>query len=242
MNAHLQKLIALQEIDRKLHDLDVSTRQFPEQVAALEAALAQARSAVDTIVNRKAQAGKDIDGMAQAIVDAKAAVERSNTRLSTITTNREYDAVHQEIATNQQLEVNARKNQTALQEDLKKYDAAIEQAQAQLKEVEEKHSPVIAELRVKLASIDGQRQELLNQRTAAVVGVSSQHLRVYDNIRKHRKTGIALSMVQPHDKICAVCHKVLEAQLVNDIRAAKRLNICASCGSILVWDEPTGQQ
>ncbi len=235
MNQSLLKLVEMQEVDLRIHELDVSSYEFPEQVAAIEAELRAATEAIEASRQRAAQVEQDKKAAQDAIAEGKAALERSQSRLSSITTNREYDAVHAEITTNQQVVGNGEKRLVTLDEDGAKAKEDIEQAEGHLAKLQEEQGPLLEELRAKIASIDGQRQALVAQRTKISEAVSPQFLRTYEHILKHRKSGVALSYVDEHEKTCAVCHRVLEPQRANELQSAKRLTICESCGSILVW-------
>jgi len=241
MNQSLLKLVEMQEIDLKIHELDVSSREFPEQVAAIETELRAATDAVAAAKRQVEQIIQERSGARSAIDNGKTALERSQSRLSTITTNREYDAVHAEISASQQVMSNAEKRLGAIGDDEAKAKAVVDEAEAHLKKVQEEQGPVLADLREKIASIDSKRQTFVAQRTAIVPSVSPQFLRTYEHILKKRRSGIALSYVDSRERLCTVCHRVLEAQRANELQAAKRLSICESCGSIMVWRDLTAQ-
>lgn len=242
MNPNLARLIELQSIDVQIHELDMSSEHFPEQVDRLETETAEARSAIEDLRGRIAETDQEKASCETAIEEARQALERSQSRLASITTNREYDAVHTEIEANQSAMTNNKARIDTLTEDHSRLEESLKEAQERLETLENENGPQIAELKEKIAAIDGQRNELLTKRTAAVEGLSPQFLRAYEHIRKRRKTGKVLSMVADDSRTCSVCHKVLEPQVVNELRAGRRLNICQSCGSILIWQEDAGSQ
>jgi predicted nucleic acid-binding Zn-ribbon protein len=241
MNQSLLKLVEMQEIDLKIHELDVSSREFPAQVAAIEAEIGAATEAVAAAKRQVEQVTQERSSARSAIDSGKTALERSQSRLSTITTNREYDAVHAEISASQQAMSNAEKRLGAIDGDETKANAVVDEAEARLKKVQEEQGPLLADLREKIASIDSKRQVLVAQRNVIAPTVSPQFLRTYEHILKKRKSGIALSYVDSRERLCTVCHRVLEAQRANELQAAKRLSICESCGSIMVWRDLASQ-
>jgi predicted nucleic acid-binding Zn-ribbon protein len=237
MAADFGKLIDLQDIDLQIHELVVSSEQFPVQVAEMEAQLAASLGQNDELNARVKQIESERSEAEQAITEAQEAVERSQGRLSTIRTNREYDALHMELESNQSAISSAKSKLDALDAEKGRVEDAIAEGQTQLEELKGELEPKIADLKARIAAIDGQKAELQSKRDAVAAEVPPQHLRAYEHILKRRKSGKALSFAGPDSKTCAVCHKVLEPQVVNELRAARRLTICQSCGSILLWQE-----
>jgi len=237
MKADLSKLVALQDIDRLIHELDLSTRQFPVRVAELEGLVAAARKAASDLESRQTQAQQEKAAISGSAQEADEGLKRSQERLSSITTNREYDAIHLEIATREQARQSAKGKLQALDDEDKKLAVALEEARGSAAKVEQEHGPQIAELRQKIASIDAERQALLARRKEALAGIPPSALRAYERIRARRPGVDVLSFVGPTAKSCARCHMVLQPQLLSDLRAGTRLTTCQSCGSILVWQD-----
>ncbi len=237
MNPNLARLVELQSIDLQIHELDMSSEHFPEQVEKLETEIAEARTAIEELRSRITETDQEKSSCETAVEEARQALERSQTRLTSITTNREYDAVHTEIEANQSAMTNGKARIDTLTEDHTRLEQSLNEAQERLESLENDNGPQIEELKGKIAAIDGQRNELLTKRQAVVTDLSPQYIRAYEHISKRRKSGKVLSMVTNDSRTCSVCHKVLEPQVVNELRAGRRLNICQSCGSILIWEE-----
>jgi predicted nucleic acid-binding Zn-ribbon protein len=235
MNQNILRLMELQNIDTRIHELDLSSHQFPEEMTAREAAISSAQAAVKAREEQLQQLQQEKKSLEQAITDAALALERSQGRLGSITTNREYDAVHTEIETNRQAAAGAKTRLDTMDADRASAEQALADVHAAMEQTKTENEPRIGELREKVAAIDGQRQKLLAERAAAVTQVSSQFLRAYEHIQKRRKDGSVLSYASVESRTCSRCHKVLEPQLANEVRQASRLSICQSCGSILVW-------
>jgi uncharacterized protein len=235
MNQNVLKLMELQNIDTRIHELDLSSHQFPEEMAVREAAISSAQAAVKAREEQLQQLQQEKKSLAQAITDAASALERSQGRLSSITTNREYDAVHTEIETNRQAAAGAKTRLDTMDADRASAEQALADAHSAMEQTKTENEPRIGELREKVAAIDGQRQRLLAERADAATQVSSQFLRAYEHIQKRRKDGSVLSYASADSRTCSRCHKMLEPQLANEVRQASRLSICQSCGSILVW-------
>jgi predicted nucleic acid-binding Zn-ribbon protein len=77
--------------------------------------------------------------------------------------------------------------------------------------------------------------ELTARRNEIMATVPKAILRTYDYILKRRKTGQVLSFVKGDARTCSVCFKILEPQLINEIRKGAKMITCQNCGSIFIW-------
>jgi predicted nucleic acid-binding Zn-ribbon protein len=244
MNPNLVRLSELQKIDLQIYELETSSEEFPQKVASLEGELKESEDRLEELQAKLTEIGNEKKAVETAMADAKQSLDRSQTRIASITTNREYDAVHNEIAANEGAVANAETRLTALAEDASNVEQSLAEAKEERDKVQAETGPQVAELKAKIGAIDGQKAELLAKREAVVAEVSKQFIRAYEHIRKRRKDARVLSEVSMADRTCSVCHMVLESQLAAEVRAGKRLNVCQSCGSILIWktqEEPGGE-
>jgi predicted nucleic acid-binding Zn-ribbon protein len=203
----------------------------------MEGELEQAQSAIEELQAKISEIANEKASVDTVMEEARQSVERSQSRLSTIRTNREYDALHSEIETNENAITGGKSRLEALEGERTSTEEAIAEAQKSLEELKAENEPRVAELKARIASIDGQKDELFARRKVIEGETSPQFLRAYEHIQKRRKSGKALSFASDESRTCSTCHKVLEPQVVNELRSAKRLNICQSCGSILIWQE-----
>ena len=237
MNADLLKLVELQEIDLQIHELETSSREFPEQVAALEEGIRQGQAKMEELSTKLKEIGTERASVESGMAEVNQILERSEDRLNSITSNREYDAVHTEISANQQAVSNAKSRMTALAEDATSGEQSLNEAREQLEKLQAESSPRITELRAKIGAIDGQKAALVDKRNNIITQVTKQIVRSYEHSQKRRKSARVLSEVSPENRTCTVCHKVLESKVAAEVRKGDRLTICQSCGSILVWKD-----
>jgi predicted nucleic acid-binding Zn-ribbon protein len=236
MNKDLQSLRKLQQIDLQIFEFNQSKREYPIEVDRLASAIAEAEKSVASVQKKIEDLAAERRNVEEQIVQAKQSLERSEERLNSITTNREYDAVHSEIETHKHVVVNGESRLKNFQEDAERLQTQKKEAEEEVERVRGENGPKIDELNAKIASIDSDIAASKAQRDAMLPGISRQYLRTYDHIHKRRKNGRVISLVSLADGTCAICHKILEPQLLNEIRKSNRLHICESCGSILLWN------
>jgi predicted nucleic acid-binding Zn-ribbon protein len=97
VDQHLQTLSDLQQRDSRIAALDAEAARLPREVAAIEAALAEAKKSLDVLRVRQDKARKDLRAKEQDLEVASTKRAKSETRLYEVKTNKEYSAVLVEI-------------------------------------------------------------------------------------------------------------------------------------------------
>ncbi len=237
MSKDLQYLVRLQEIDLRIFDLEQSKEEFPRQVEELEGAIQEKQKSVDSISKKLEDTEQERKKVEQKISDSKLALERSQERLNSITTNREYDAVHDEIESNQNIVQSGESKLQNLDAAIEKLTATKEESLKQLEEMKAENQPNIDDLKSRIASIDSNIAKEMKERNEIAEKISRQYYRTYEHIHSRRKNGKAVSLVNEQRRTCTVCFRVLERQLYSKVRRGNSLEICESCGSLLILDQ-----
>ncbi|MBD3418627.1 MAG: hypothetical protein GF398_00770 [Chitinivibrionales bacterium] len=238
MQKDLMILRKLQEVDLKIRELELSKVEFPQQVENLEGAITSAQAELDSITTRLEELTVEKKKISTETEEATASLAKSQERLNTITTNREYDAVHTEIESAKSIIANADSRLKKVAHEEEQLTEAKKTAEEKLAQIAEENEPLIKELKDKIATIDSRIAEVMVERNTLVPQVRKQFLSTYDFIRNKRKSGLALSIVD-ESGTCSVCYKVLEPQIINEIKIGKNLVNCQSCGSIFAWKDHT---
>jgi uncharacterized protein len=232
----LEYLVQLQAIDLKIHEQELAKEQLPEAVRELEQIVGTAGKAKETAINKTDETAKELKTLEEQILQAKEGLERSQTRLNSIKTNREYDAVHAEIETQKNIMHSSEGRIKKLADETEKVKTQVETAMQDFENVKNENDPKIAELRTTIASIDSVIAGIKKERDAIIPLINKSMLRTYELIRKRRKDYRVISHITS-TRTCSVCYKVLEPQLMSEIKRRTKLIICQSCGSIFVWTE-----
>ena len=239
MIAELESLIALQQIDLQISEQNRAKEEFPATIAELQKAIQKAQAALEGLTKKQQAVLNEKKTIEEKISLAKASLDKSQDLLNSIKTNREYDAVHTQIENFKQVVSGGDARLKTFDQDAQQLQQAIEAAQANLDNIKAENDPKIAEITAKVDVIDAAVNEAVAQRDAVVAKIPKALLRTYQYILKGRKNGKVLSFITEETRTCSVCFKVLEPQLVNEIRKAAKVIICQNCGSLYVWkDEP----
>ena len=230
----LKYLIQLQEIDLRIKEQELAQEHYPVSVEQLRKQIALAESALASVKEKLNQAENDKKNWEEQVGKAHAGLEKSQERLNSIRTNREYDAVHAEIEAQKGIINGAEHRRNALVAEIEKLNEAVTASQAELDRVKGESEPQISELQQKIGAIDSVIAQITVERDALIPNIAKHILRQYELIKSRRKTGRAISTISTN-RTCTVCYKVLEPQLFMEIKRGAKVILCQSCGSIMVW-------
>jgi predicted nucleic acid-binding Zn-ribbon protein len=227
-------LLQLQEIDLRIHEQELAKKELPETVMSLEQTVEAARKALEAAKKSAEDAEKEIGALDDQVLGAQASLERSQGRLNSIKTNREYDAVHTEIETHKNIIQTSEVRKKKLIDEAAQQKTRAEAAAVEFENTKAENEPKIAEFTTKIASIDSVIAGIFKERETVVPLINKSILRTYDQIRNRRKTARVVSSIT-ESRICSVCHKVLEPQIMSEIKRSSKLIMCQNCGSIFIW-------
>lgn len=231
----LESLIKLQEIDLKISELVHAQEEFPGAISSYSGTIKIASDAVDNTRKRLAEVDSEKKAMEEKIAEAKIQLDKSQERLGIIKTNREYDAVHTQIENFKNTVLNGDSKLKMMAQEAVLLQQSLEKETAELEKVKDENEPHIAEIKGKIDTLGVSITELTAQRNQIMAVLPKAVLKTYDYILKRRKTGQVLSFVKGDARTCSVCFKILEPQLINEIRKGNKMIICQNCGSIFIW-------
>ncbi len=232
----LKYLVELQEIDLRIKEQELAQEHFPEEVVKLNSQIENVAATLAAIKDKLAQAQTDKSNWEEQVQKAQNGLEKSQERLNSIRTNREYDAVHAEIEAQKGIINSAEQRRNALTSEIEKLQNDVEAQQAELDRITSENRPQIDELQQKIDAIDSNIATIVAEREQVVPKIAKHILRQYNLIHTKLKNGRVLSTITS-TRTCSVCYKVLEPQLFNEIRRSTKLILCQSCGSIMVWQQ-----
>jgi predicted nucleic acid-binding Zn-ribbon protein len=238
----LESLIQLQKIDVRIHQLVQSQADYPKALADLKAGISKAKRAAGSVSEKMAGLEGEKKSEKEKVEDAKNALEKSQVRLNSIKTNREYDAVHAEIETFKSVIAGADGRTKNIDEEFEKQKQALDANTAEYEKIKTVNEAKIADLSTKISSIDSSIAQLKQERAVISGGIPKPLLRTYEHILSRRKTGKVLSFVNNDTQTCSSCFKVLETQLLNEIRRGSKMITCQNCGSIFIWGDNSDEK
>ncbi|MDR3012915.1 MAG: C4-type zinc ribbon domain-containing protein [Chitinispirillales bacterium] len=230
----LENLVKLQEIDLKIKEQEDAKEQYPVAVKDFLGQIAQAEDDKSVIAAKLERLSADTEKLNSQIVKLRENLSKSEEKLNTIKTNREYDAVHAEIETQKEMLSTAENKREVLETETVNNRVALEETETECERIKSELQPQIDDLNAKIEAIDSNIAEIVKEKDVVSPNINPYTMRTYDSIRTKSKSGKAVAVVRD-SKTCTTCFMVLRPQLFSEIRKGDRFIICENCGSMLVW-------
>jgi len=230
MKDTLKYLVELQEIDRQLFEIEERKGSLPQKVEKLESEAGDLRSELENTKSQLEENQKELTGIKGGLMDAAEKIKKYQDQLYLVNTNREYDALTNEIETEKGKMAEMEGRQLELEEDIEKLESAINSSEEQTTAFAEKLEANRDELKEKSDLTDARQLELEKERAELAPKVRERYLRKYERILQARRRAV----VTVDRSACSGCHKQLSPQTIYEIQQMDRLIECENCGRILV--------
>ena len=236
MKEGLLQLLKLQEVDKKLFELEEAKEKYPAEIDLRRSRIAKARSGLADLETQSAEFEKQQRHCEREIESGKATLREREERFAVVTTNKEYDSLQLEIEICKQTIAEQETLLIKALEGLEQIQGQIAEEQSAFEEVREVEQERIDELEDQLGTMQDQIDEVATRRQVVakgIEGIDAQLMRTYE--RKKGRRGIRVAAVRKG--ACGACYHQMPAQVRNEVRLGNRVIYCESCGTIMVWDE-----
>ncbi len=232
LDERLKHLLALQDIDTQIHELNQAAEAYPARLKEIDDELAADRAESDA---KQAELdGLEIErkNIESQIQMQKDQIKKWEARLTDIKTPREYAALSREIDIARKGIRNQEEQVLDLLEQAEALKNEIEKIERTILEKEKGYAAERTDLEGRLAAVASDRAALEERRAAAAERVDARLLAQYDRIRQ-RKAGRAMAPALPGGQ-CGACRMKLRPQLYQEIISGRAgIAQCPSCMRIL---------
>jgi len=235
----LKQLIELQKIDTQLLELESLRGDLPYQVSLLNKQLQEAKEVLED-KDKKLQDYRKEKGILEIEIKALEGKQKKyQAQLFEVKTNREYDAVTQEIEAAKAGVDNKESRLLELMDLEEEITGALEKTKEEIEKLKTRLNGKSLELKKRLAQTEKEEIALRDRRENIIHRLNPRIKTTYERILK-AKNGLAVVPVIRN--ACGGCFKTLPPQKILEIRQMNRLCFCEVCGRILVWDENISEQ
>jgi predicted nucleic acid-binding Zn-ribbon protein len=227
----LKLLDELQTIDLKIDGCKGEEEALLQEIAVLDAKVAEARSLISQKKEELALLDEEKTKLEEGIAAEQENIRRSESHQKEIKTQKEYQAVSREIATAKKLcaELEEQFLQKIGQAD--ELNGAISGIEETLLALEQNITIQKEELQGKFDSLDDAINRDIAAREDIVKGLPATVMRRYGMLREQRR-GVAV--VEARDGSCVGCNMQLPPQLYNSLFRGDDLITCPHCQRMLI--------
>lgn len=234
MQKDLSLLLDLQEIDDQLGELERSKIYLPEMIHNLEKEISDLSGAIED--NSSALKEREVEQKALEleIESDKLELEKFQNQMKVIKTNKEYDALINEIDTKKREIAEKEERVLTLMSSIDEYKEKLVELKESLDKAKENNADQLAALRSQESTLQAKIGEKLDQRQGVVKDINRQVIGIYERVRRGKG---GLVVVPIRKKACGGCFKQIPPQKIQEIRRGDRIFSCESCGRILIWTD-----
>ncbi len=236
MNADLDRLIRLQQLETTTDEARRKIADHPLRTQQLDARLQSAREGVAGSKARLTEAQEKRRVDEKEVVTVQARLAKYKDQLLEVKTNREYQAMLHEIEA-AQTDIRAREDRILeIMMESDELNATIKKSEAELKAAEKDVAAERAMLDAELARLQTEIDKTGAERNTLVAQIDRGVLGIFETTAKGRK-GVAVA--EARNGLCTICHVRLRPQVFNEVRKNESIIQCDSCRRILYFvDNP----
>jgi hypothetical protein len=235
MQEELKYLLELSDCDKTVYNLRSANVDLPKRINVLKNKIASAKQKLNEVCEAIEQSETKIKDNNDFIVTENQALDSSKLKLDKISTNKEYDAIHTEIATHKRNIEDSQANALHFQQVLENLNNDKQELEEYYSSIETENLPELESLNKELDSLEGKISTELEKGEAPKSKISKKIISVYERVKKRRKTPYVVSVINWNNRVCEVCNRTQPPQRINELNKSNAIINCETCGSILIW-------
>jgi predicted nucleic acid-binding Zn-ribbon protein len=216
--------------DQRIHECRLALAAGRRKEVALDEVEAEYAADRDMAKKRRMEQVLQIRKLEGEIEDLKRQVKTHNHRLNEISDTREYRALGDEIRYLQR-QIQGKEEETlALMEEAEKLQSQADESDDQLQTKKSEGEDQRAKIEDDRARLESNLEEATEQLEKFLTTIPESTLRFY----KRKAARQEMPVVWAHEDACGYCLHRLTPQARLEVRQAKGLVVCESCGRIVV--------
>jgi hypothetical protein len=228
----IEKLLVLQDRDRKIHRVQQELAQIAPERETLRNRASATQTQLEAAKNRVKQIESERKRLELEVETKKSQIEKyANQQLQT-RKNEEYRALAHEIETCK-ADINKIEDQEiVLMEQTEAAQKQVVHATLEANEAKKLADGQIADLGQREENFKKELAELQQGRTELAAAVDETARNRYERLLKSKGDNVVVGV---QHGVCGGCHMKLQAQLIVSCQAQAEIVTCSSCGRILYY-------
>ena len=228
----IEKLLILQDRDRKISRLRNELANIGPERRALEAKTASSQATLDSARHRTKQIESDRKKLELDVEAKKQAIERYALQQFQTKKNDEYRALAHEIEMARAAIVKLEDQQLELMEQAETLQREVASATRVADEAKRHAEQQLADLAVREENLKKEMATLEADRDQLVAAVDQTVLPRYERLRKSKGDNVVVGVA---NGVCGGCHMKLQRQVIVSCQGHLDIVSCPNCGRILYY-------
>jgi hypothetical protein len=228
-NAQLARLKELQDIDLRLHEINIKLELLPERIAAHEAAYNQVKTEMDAAKHELAEAEKSRRHEELELASTTEHAKLREAKLYAIKTTKEYQAALKEIAETKKINKEREDRILGLMEQIENLGKKITQLDGELADKESAYRKEDEALKAEEAELTKSMDDIESRRPKLVSEIDVKVVRNYDYVRQRYPD----ALVHVEKGVCQGCSMNIPPQLYNEMLRSIEFKNCPSCRRLI---------
>ena len=239
MKTDFDALIILNKLDIEIFELRKANSSIPLRIKELNKEITIQQKSLNKVSESLAQAQKDIESNTLGLEESETTLVRDEERLKNISTNREYDAIHEEMAVHRKTIEDNQANILHFKNLVESLGKEKEELEVSLEKITTQNQPLLDELNIELSGLESRIQKIQDKADAfkEEKGQAVKLFNLYARIVKKMKSPYVLSFVNWEEQFCEICQRMQPPQKLSSVVKHEEACLCETCGNFLIWKE-----
>lgn len=228
----IEKLLILQDRDKKLRLLRVELKRAPLERQQLEARMAGTSKALEDARHKGKQIEVERKDLETQVKQKRDQIARYQTQKFQTRKNDEFQALSHEI---ERAEADIRKledRELDLMEAAEQQKASVAAAEKEAATAKSAVTSQLADLDTKVQTLEKQAADLEAERARLIEGVDEDTVDTYNHLIKNKGDNPVVGL---EHGICGGCHMKVTPSTLSKVRAKLSVVNCENCSRMLYW-------
>jgi predicted nucleic acid-binding Zn-ribbon protein len=234
LKSQLGTLVKLQTVDTEIYALQSEKESKPQEIKAMETSFEEKKQSLAVLDKNSLDLQKQRKDKELELASKEEAAKKLQAQLYSLKTNKEYQAMLQQIQESKADASVIEDKILELFESGDKLKNEIEQEKQRLKEEEKVFLEQKKKIEDRVKAIDERLAVLDAQRKQIIPEIEPKILTQYDRILLSRD---GLAIVRVKNDSCGGCNMFVPPQVINLIKMYERMVTCEICNRILYIEE-----
>ncbi len=230
LTAIVDALLQLQENEVETTSIQSLLERVPDRLELFSTRLEDFKTRIAESETRMSDLQKGYRQHEVEIQSILARIEKSNEKLKTVKTNKEYQAGLHEIEDLNRLQSDVEDKMLECLEEIDEAESAAESERESFGTFSIQIEDEKVQLERESEEMQQKLRELLHQRELIVAAIDSGLLKKYEQVKEY--TG-AIAVAEVKASICQGCHMNIPPQMYNELQRFDRLLNCPHCERII---------